>query len=243
MFGLFKKSTETTVLPFQVDIHSHLLPGLDDGVKSVEETIYIIHTLKKLGYRKIITTPHVMHDRYPNTADEILVRSSEVKRNLHKKNIKIEFEAAAEYYLDEQLATKLSNGDKLLTFNDNFLLFETSFINKPAFLEEAVFNMNTNGYQPVLAHPERYIYLQSNVKLIEQLKNMNVLFQLNMLSLFGYYSADVKRNALNLIKMGVVDFIGSDCHSALQANEIIKQVHTKRNRALFSLNVLNRTLL
>jgi tyrosine-protein phosphatase YwqE len=242
MFRFFNKSTTNKLLPFQVDIHSHLLPGLDDGVKSMEESVYIIKILKSLGYKKIITTPHVMHDHYQNSSEDILVRTSQLKQYLEKKNLKIEFEAAAEYYLDEKFISNLSDGEEFLTFGEKYLLFETSFINKPAFLEDAVFNMNTNGYQPVLAHPERYIYLQSNKKLIEQLKNMNVLFQLNMLSLHGYYSPEIKKNAQNLLKMNVIDFIGTDCHSALQADEIMKLMN-KKNRQLSSLNVMNKTLL
>ncbi len=243
MFGLFKKSNKQVELPFKVDIHSHLLPGLDDGVKSVEESIYIFKTLQRLGYNKVITTPHIMHDQYPNTPEDILVKTSEVKKALDKEQINIKIEAAAEYYLDEQLAKKLNDNERLLTFNKNYLLFETSFINKPVFLEEAIFNMNTNGYQPVLAHPERYVYLQSDKKLIEQLRNMNVLFQINMLSLFGYYSPDVKKNAKNLISANLADFIGTDCHSAFQADEIMKAVSSKKNRQLLSLNVRNSSLI
>ena len=243
MFKLFGKRSSPKTLPFKVDLHSHLLPGLDDGVKSVEETIYILKVLKALGYEKVITTPHVMSDHYPNTEEDIMIRMAEVNTIVRNHKIGIQLEAAAEYFLDEHLNSKLSKGEKLLTFHDNFLLFETAFINKPAFLEEAVFNMNTNGYQPVLAHPERYIYLQSNPGLIEQLKNMNVLFQVNLLSLFGYYSADVKKNALNLIKMNAVDLIGTDCHSALQADEMSNYISKSRHSPLFTLKVLNPTLL
>jgi len=243
MFGLFDKSRPIPQLPFRVDLHSHLLPGLDDGVKSIEETIYIMKALRKLGYRKVITTPHVMQDHYPNTDEEIVVRASEVRKKLAQHRINMGFEAAAEYYLDEQLVEKLTRGEKLLTLSKNLLLFETSFINKPAFLEEAVFNMNTNGYQPVLAHPERYVYLQSNTKLIEKLKNMNVLFQLNLLSLFGYYSNDVKKTAQKFLKMRVIDFVGSDCHNALQVDELIKQSRSRKNRVLFTINAMNHRLL
>ncbi len=243
MFGLFNKSKKPANLPFRVDIHSHLLPGLDDGVKSVKESIYIFKTLHSLGYRKVITTPHIKHDHYPNTPEEIMVNASKVRRALEKEQINIELEAAAEYYLDEQLVKKLSDNERLLTFNKNYLLFETSFINKPVFLEEAIFNMNTNGYQPVFAHPERYVYLQSDKKLIEQLKNMNVLFQINMLSLFGYYSPEVKKNAKNLISANLVDFIGTDCHNAFQADEIMKAVSSKKNRQLLSLKVRNHSLI
>ncbi len=243
MFKFFGKRSSPKTLPFKVDLHSHLLPGLDDGVKSVEETIYILKVLKALGYEKVITTPHVMSDHYPNTEEDIMIRLAEVNSIVRKHQIGIQMEAAAEYFLDEHLNNRLVKGEKLLTFHDKYLLFETAFINKPAFLEEAVFNMNTNGYQPVLAHPERYIYLQSNTSLVEQLKNMNVLFQVNLLSLFGYYSNDVKKNARNLIKMNSVDLIGTDCHSALQADEMTNCISKTRRNPIFSMKVLNPTLL
>lgn len=243
MFKFFSSKSSPKALPFKVDIHSHLLPGIDDGVKSVEETIYILKTLKALGYEKAITTPHIMSDHYPNSEEDIIVRLSEVNTIVRKHQIGVTLEAAAEYYLDEQLNDRLSKGEKLLTFHENYLLFETAFINKPAFLEEVVFNMNTNGYQPVLAHPERYVYLQNNLRLVEKLKSMNVLFQVNLLSLFGYYSPEVKKNAINLIKLNVVDLIGTDCHSALQADEILHCVSKTRRNPLFSLKVLNSTLL
>jgi protein-tyrosine phosphatase len=243
MFKFFGKKSSPKPLPFKVDLHSHLLPGLDDGVKSIEETVYILKVMKTLGYEKVITTPHVMSDHYPNTEKDILIRLSEVNAAVKKYQIGIQLEAAAEYYLDEHLNNRLSKGEKLLTFHQNYLLFETAFINKPAFLEEAVFNMNTCGYQPVLAHPERYIYLQSNLSLIEQLKNMNVLFQVNLLSLFGYYSPEVKKNARNLIKLNAVDLIGTDCHSALQADEMMNYVSKSRRNPLFSLHVLNSKML
>lgn len=243
MFRLFSKSLTSQKLPFLVDIHSHLLPGLDDGVKSIEETLYILKTLQGLGYRKVITTPHVMSDHYPNTAEEIIIKLAEVKKALEKSDLKIELEAAAEYYLDEHLIASLSDNKKLLTFHGNYLLFETSFLNKPAFLEEAVFNMNTSGYQPVLAHPERYVYLQSNKQLLQQLKNMNVLFQVNLLSLFGYYSTEIRKHAISLLKTGFVDFIGTDCHNALQADEIAKNIGKRRNTLLKSLKVKNSSLI
>ena len=161
MFGIFKRKKTHITLPVWVDIHSHLLPGLDDGVKSVEETVYILKMLKRLGYKKVITTPHVMSDHYPNQTSDILSKLAYVKEEIVKKNINIKLEAAAEYYLDENFIQKIDSRQDLLTFGKNYLLFETSFFNKPAFLEEAIFNMNAQGYQPVLAHPERYGYLQN----------------------------------------------------------------------------------
>jgi len=242
MFNLFRSKPKKKNLPFVVDIHSHLLPGIDDGVKSIEETVYILKIMQSLGYEKIITTPHVMSDYYPNSEQDIRSKLEETNELISKHQLGIELEAAAEYYLDENLMFKLSNKEKLLTFGNNYLLFETSFFNKPIFLEEAVFNMNTHGYQPILAHPERYIYLHGNHKLVEKLKNMNVLFQMNILSLTGFYSIECKKFALKLLKDKQIDFVGTDCHSALQADEIFNQANNKYLRLLNSENILNRSL-
>ena len=225
-----------------VDIHSHLLPGLDDGVTSIDETVYILKVLQKIGYKKIITTPHVMSDHYPNTEEGIVSKLEETIDLLSEHKINIKLEAAAEYYLDENLLDKLSKQKKLLTFGKNYLLFETSFYNKPAFLEEAVFIMNTQGYQPILAHPERYSYLQSDQKLLEKLKNMNLLFQMNILSLTGFYSNEVKKFVVKLLKENLIDFVGTDCHNVLQAKDIYKKTNANYFNILNSQNFLNQTL-
>lgn len=243
MFNFFKRRPVLTSLPLKVDIHSHLLPGIDDGVKTIEDTIYILGTFQKLGYKKIITTPHVMSDYYPNTEDGILNKLEETRTLITKQKINIKLEAAAEYYLDENLIAKLSNKKKLLTFGDNYLLFETSFYNKPAFLEEAIFSMNTNGYQPILAHPERYSYLEGDQELLEKLKSMNLLFQMNILSLAGFYSNEVKKFAIKLLKANMIDFVGTDCHNTLQVDEISKQLNSKNFRLLTKHNFLNQSLL
>ena len=226
-----------------VDIHSHLLPGLDDGVKSIEEAIYSLRIMQDMGYRKAITTPHIMSDSYPNTPEAILIKLEEVKNAIAKHQLKIELEAAAEYYLDENLLNSISNSKRLLTIGNNYLLFETSFLNKPFFLEEVIFKMNANGYQPILAHPERYGYLQSNLKLVKKLKNMNLLFQLNLLSLTNYYSTEVRNFARELLKMDFIDFVGSDCHNALQANEILDKINKRTAKRFDSKQILNNTLL
>ena len=243
MLNIFGRRKENFTLPILVDIHSHLLPGLDDGVKSVEETFYILKVLQKLGYRKVITTPHVMNDHYPNSSDDILSRLAYVKEKLKEKKINIELEAAAEYYLDENLISKLDKQEKLLTFGNNYLLFETSFFNKPAFLEEAIFNMNTLGYQPVLAHPERYGYLHNDMKQIEKLRNMNLFFQMNLLSLTGFYSGEIRKFAKRLLNNNLIDFIGTDCHNAFQANEILGKMNRKHLNLIRAQKILNRSLL
>lgn len=227
MFNFFRKKAPP-FNPFLVDIHSHLLPGLDDGVTSLEESLTIIQAFKRLGYRKLITTPHVMSDYYPNSSEAILNKLNEVRRELAKRKIQIKLDAAAEYYLDEGFIEKIERKEKLLTFGDRFILFETSFMNEPVFLKDTLFQLNTNGYKPVMAHPERYIYLLNNERLLEELINMNVRFQLNMLSLTGYYSREVRNLAKKLFNTGRVSFLGSDCHNLNQFNAL-KSVYQQKH--------------
>lgn len=242
MFNFLRKAPKKRVFPFKVDIHSHLLPGIDDGVKSIEETASILKTFEELGYKKIITTPHVMSEYYPNSDVGILDKLNETRKLLKNYNLNITLEAAAEYYLDENLLFRLNNKEKLLSFGGNYVLFETSFLNKPAFLEEAIFHLNTQGYQPVLAHPERYDYLYGNQKLIEKLKSMNLLFQMNLLSMTGFYSPNIKKLAINMLKSKMIDFIGSDCHNELQIQEIQKKISDKHLKLLGTQNILNNSL-
>ena len=243
MFNWFKPKSEPANYPVQVDIHSHLLPGLDDGVASLGESLEIIRSFQAMGIKKIVTTPHIMSDHYPNTPLQVNNALTQVQEALEKEGIGVELEAAAEYFLDEEFLRKIKDKETLLTFGDGYLLFETSFLNQPVFLKEVVFQMNLNGYKPVLAHPERYLYLQSNLSLIEELGDMNVHFQLNLLSLSGYYSKSVKKVSKILIEQGKIDFIGSDCHNILQFNSLKRSINTRFSEKLAKLNLLNDQLL
>ena len=237
MLNFFRKKRKPLFNPFKVDLHSHLLPGLDDGVATFEEAIQLVKAFQSIGYRKLITTPHVMSDYYPNSEENILKRLNELRHGIKSRGVNIRLEAAAEYYLDEGFIEKLEKKQRLLTFGDRFVLFETSFMNEPVFLKETLFQLNTLGYKPVMAHPERYLYLINNNTLIEELLNMNVRFQLNLLSLTGYYSKDIRILAKKLIERGRVSFMGSDCHNLNQFASL-KRVYQKKiltQKALFGL--------
>ena len=138
-----------------VDIHSHLIPGIDDGVKSMEESIDMIKAFASLGFKRLITTPHIMSDYFKNTPEIILGGLELVRSAVKKEGIDITIDAAAEYYLDEFFIQKLKK-EKLLTINNKYLLFEISYINPPDYLLGVVFDIIVNGYTPILAHPERY---------------------------------------------------------------------------------------
>jgi protein-tyrosine phosphatase len=237
-----KQKIDPASLP-RVDIHSHLLPNLDDGVQSFEEAEELIKKFAALGYKKLVTTPHVMSDFYRNTPDDIQTKLKELNAFLTEKNIAIELEAAAEYYLDEDLQEKIETGEPLLTINNKYLLFETNFMTEPLNLKEFIFTATTKGYKLILAHPERYIYLQNNFEKAEDLLNRGVLFQLNISSLSGYYSKSAQQMAFKLIDKGWIHFVGSDCHN-LQHMQLLTQTqnHKYFQKAL-SLPLLNNSLL
>lgn len=196
-----------------VDMHCHLIPGIDDGVKTIEESVSVIKSLKDLGYKKIITTPHIMSDYYRNTPEIILSGLALVREALLRENIDIEIDAAAEYYADYEFNQKLQK-EKLLTLGDNYLLFELSYFQPSESIEEIVFNIQTSGYKALLAHPERYVYWHGNFDMYKKLKDRGVFFQLNINSLCGHYSVQVKKIAEKLIHNGMIEFIGTDTHNA-----------------------------
>lgn len=197
----------------EVDMHSHLIPGIDDGSKSMEESLELIQRLSSYGLRKIITTPHIMSEYYKNNPEIISMGLEDLRKAVKAEGISITIEAAAEYYMDEILLEKIKGGEKLLTFGENYILVETGFINKPQMLLETMFQLEMSGYKPILAHPERYQYLLADKGLLEDLVDRKILFQVNLLSLTGFYSKPVKDFAESLVERDLVKFFGTDCHN------------------------------
>lgn len=244
LFSLFKKKApeRTSVAPLQVDIHSHLVPAIDDGIQSVEEGLEILREMEALGYRKVITTPHTMPGSFDNTPETILGGLEKIKKAAKEEGLNITMEAATEYYLDETFMQRLENKEKLMTFGDQYVLFETGFINEPPFMKEATFLMNINGYKPVYAHPERYPYLAQNDKLLEEMIDRQVVFQLNLASLAGAYGKPVQKFAEKLVDMGVVKLVGTDCHNMGHIEALKKAIQTKHYQKLMQSELLNNTL-
>lgn len=221
-------------------MHSHLLAALDDGVKSHEEAVDLIRQFYNLGYRKLITTPHIMSDYYRNEPEQIKLKLAELKDRVAKENIPMELEAAAEYYLDEELMKKIEAREQLLTFGNSYLLFETNFLNEPYQLKDFIFKAITQGYKPILAHPERYNYM--TLDKAEELRNRGVLLQINIPSIIGYYSNQIQRMAIKLIEKGWVDLLGSDCHNQLYMNLLETAIQNKYYRKAVDLPLLNNSL-
>ena len=212
--NLFKKKE---VLPpfdlgrFKSDMHSHLIPGIDDGAQDMDQTIAMLAKFESLGYKKVVTTPHIMTDSFPNNPEIILSGLEKVKNEIKKVGIEIEIEAAAEYYFDETLMPKIKNKE-LLTFGDNYVLVEFAFHSPPQFLEQLFFELKTHGYRPVIAHFERYLYYLSKIDKAEKWRSEGINIQINLNSLFGQYGSEVQKQAEKLIDEGQFDFVGTDCH-------------------------------
>ncbi len=220
--NLFKDSPKIEAKPILTDMHSHILFGLDDGSKSLEESVALVKRAAELGYKKLICTPHIMGDFYKNSFETIQPKLLLLEEALTEENIEVKIEFAAEYYLDEFFIEKLDNNEKLLTFGDNFLLVETSYMNKPHNFEDAVFKIQSKGYKLVLAHPERYVYLFDDYEFLKKIYHKNVLLQVNLLSLAGYYSGQSKKIAEKLIDDEMVSFIGTDCHGMKHLDVLAK---------------------
>lgn len=226
--------------PILTDMHSHLLAGIDDGVKTWEESVQVIREFHRLGYRKLITTPHIMSDYYRNEPAGIKEKLRELQEILLRESIDIRMEAAAEYYLDEELMRKVESKEPLLTFGDAYLLFETNFLTEPYQLKEFIFQVITQGYKPILAHPERYQYM--TMEKAEELRDRGVLLQVNIPSLIGYYSRPIQKLAEKLIEKRWIDLAGSDCHQISHTQLLKDAIQHKNFKKIIDLPLLNNSL-
>lgn len=208
----------------KVDMHSHLIPGIDDGVQTLEESLTLIKMLKAMGYEKCITTPHIMSEGYQNNPEVITTGLAHVRNFLKDHEIDFPVDAAAEYLVDHQFMDKIEKGD-LLLINGKYILMELPFMNRPPNLDEVIFELNLRRLKPILAHPERYMYMHdSGLKQYEDLKNKEVLFQLNITSLTGYYSPAMEKMSKQLVQAGMVDFLGTDIHNEQHLQNLQKSL-------------------
>lgn len=198
-----------------VDMHNHLLPGIDDGCETVEDSIYLMEGLQELGFQKMIFTPHVMEGIYPNNVRTI----TEAKYKLSNEIMKhpflntISLETSAEYMIDGGFP-KLLKSNQLSPIRDKYVLIEMSYMSESRNLFQAIFEIQSQGYIPVLAHPERYNYYQNDREKFKKIKDAGCLLQLNLLSISRYYGSEIRESATELIKMGMYDFVGTDLHHA-----------------------------
>ncbi|HAI76773.1 MAG TPA: capsular biosynthesis protein, partial [Microscillaceae bacterium] len=213
-----------------------------DGVQTWEEALQIVKGFVAMGYTKLIITPHIMAGFYPNTPAIISEKTAQLKQLLAEHQLSISIEAAAEYYYDEVFVKQIKQETPLLTFGNRYVLFETSFQTYPQNIFETIFALQSQGYQPVLAHPERYVYIQQNKKMIDKFLSRHVLLQLNLNSLAGYYGRDAKEIAQWLLDQHYVHFAGSDCHGERHQTALKSARKQKSYQKLLSLPLLNHQL-
>ena len=242
MFDLFTRKEPNILRYLNADVHSHLLPSVDDGVKDIETALSCINEMKRNGIAKIYVTPHFQTHRFKNDEDDIKRRFDEFRTLVSVHISDMELCLAGEYLIDsgfeERLRTK-----KLLTINDKYLLVEFSFNQSMLGMEELFFEMQMKGYEVILAHPERYLYLNKDSKLIHNLKEQGVYFQSNIMSFGGFYGSESMRRAYQYVENGWINFLGTDIHGKKYRDALVDVCKKSKFQKLLKKNTfLNNQL-
>ena len=243
--SLFRRSSKVLkdFSALEVDLHNHVLPGIDDGSPTLDESRKMLELWQELGIRKVITTPHVINALYPNTKEQILGQTYALQDHIKEWGLDLILEATAEYQIDFEFRHLLEN-DEVIPFGpQNYLLLEFPF-QKPSYsVEEVIYEVQLKGYEPVIAHPERYYYYHQDFGKYEAFRDKGILLQLNLNSLTGLYGGAPKKIAEKLVDAGLIDFAGSDAHFAEHLQDLKKLLHNRRYiKLLESGNLRNATL-
>lgn len=242
MFSIFKKKLPIEPFPFhllETDMHSHLIPAVDDGSPDVQESITLIKGMLDLGYTRLITSSHIMQDMYPNTP-ETLEKGYQAIRNTWEGDLPLQY--GAEYFLDDYVTRLVNKGESLLTISGNKLLVELSFVSRPMGLKDMIFDLQMRGYELILAHPERYAYLHRDPRFYEEIKQTGCTFQCNILSFSGYYGESIREAAEFLVSRDLVDLLGTDLHHQRHLKALQELPFTPALRKLMGGNLLNPQL-
>jgi tyrosine-protein phosphatase YwqE len=194
------------------DIHSHILPGIDDGSPDIDTSLQLLRSLSDAGINKFICTPHIIGDMYHNTPQTINDALTRLKKAIRQNGMSTEISAAAEYMMDDHFMELLRKKEPLLTLTKNYILTELSYSTAPQKLEQISFEIHINNYQPLMAHPERYPYYHKNYNAYHRMKELGFLLQVNLLSLTGYYGKSVAKAAKFILDNNLANFVGTDLH-------------------------------
>jgi tyrosine-protein phosphatase YwqE len=249
IFSFFKKKEKSPINTsanwsfLKTDMHSHLIPGIDDGAAEMEQSLDLLQKLEAAGFSKVITTPHISLDYFPNAESTILSGLDDLQKAASGHDINMEVHAAAEYMIDESLLEKLSSKKELLTLDGEHVLFEMGFVQEDRNLMQVIFEMQTRGYKPILAHPERYnFYVDAPIDILHKLKDAGCLFQLNTIALSGYYGKHIKAFAEKLLKEGLYEFAGTDIHHERHLNALQSIWQSSSMQVLQSYPFLNNKI-
>lgn len=238
-----KKEPEFNFSAIATDMHSHIIPGIDDGAKNLDNSLVLAKRFQNLGFKKLIATPHIMADYFRNTPETVYAGLDLLREGMLKSGINLEVEAAAEYYLDETFESKIEKKQVLTFGRKNYLLFELSYINAPHNLFAVIEKILQAGYQPVLAHPERYPYFYGSLEYFQQIRAKGCLLQLNTISLTGYYGKGAKNIAEEMVDHYCVDFLGSDMHHPRHADALQQSLFIDRLQTILAQPQLGNVLL
>ncbi|MBC6998002.1 CpsB/CapC family capsule biosynthesis tyrosine phosphatase [Cytophaga sp. FL35] len=242
MFNFFsKKRFLVDSLKGIVDIHNHILPGIDDGAKTVEDSINLIKGMQEIGIRKFIATPHIMHNYYPNTPKTISAALNKLSEELTELKWEVEsLEASAEHMIDDNFENLLDQ-NKVMSLAGNYLLVEMSYLQPPINFDEAIKKTAEKNYFTILAHPERYGFLHFKKRKYKEYKEQGMLYQMNLLSLSDYYGKEVQKMALELLEDNLIDFVGSDIHNLRQI-EALKKITISQKTEEKIIPIVDRTI-
>ena len=243
--NIFKRKYEPKPIfaALGTDMHCHLVPKVDDGSKCIEESVECLNTLKAVGYNRVIITPHFQYPRFPNDEDDIRSRYEELKSRAIEAGVEIELAGVGgEYRIDSGFAKRLEN-PRFLQVGDKYVLVEFSLHQQMMGCDEMIFDMQMKGYEIILAHPERYPYLNVDGSRMEQLKNQGVYFQINALSLGGFYGEEAKSRAFEMLDRGWVEFMGTDTHNTMYAQALVELSNNRKvEKVLEKYTFMNSTL-
>lgn len=234
--SLFRKPELVDYSVLKTDIHSHFLPGIDDGCKTEEESLHILKRMYECGFRKVVCTPHVQAEYYRNGRETIFPVFEKLQKSVFSSIPGLELQVAAEYLIDDGFEKHIEEG--LMTFGKKkYVLIEVSYFNPHPLFKNLLQNVMMKGYTPVLAHPERYNYWPVDENIFADLHSAGVIFQVNLPSLCGYYGSDVRQRAFDLIAKGYVSAVGSDVHNDRYANAIIDGLGNKKLQGILKSGV------
>ena len=232
MFNIFqRKSKKDAKLFYTTDVHSHILPGVDHGSQSVEESLEMLQAQLDMGISHVMCTSHVTAETFENTPESLTAAYEELKNAIAREGLPINIYVSAEYRIDEYWTQEYEAGH-LLPLPGNHVLLENSFAQELIGIDNMMFELQVKGYRPILAHPERYRYYNDRRDRYKTLHNASVKFQINILSLAGYFGKGARERALWLIQNNLCDMLGSDMHNMEHARLIKEYIGSKDWRKL-----------
>ena len=231
MFNLFRRKKNDARLFYSTDVHCHILPGVDHGAQTVDDALQMLAVQKMMGISRVVLTSHVTAGTFENTPQTLNDAFQVLKQAVDKTDLGIELFLSAEYRMDEYWTEQYALGNEI-AMPGGYLLMENSFHQELLGLDDLLFDLKVKGYKPVLAHPERYGYYGQRKQRLEQLHGMNIKFQVNLLSLAGYFGGQCRETALWLAKQGMIDMLGSDMHNMEHAEVILKYINSSEWRKI-----------